>query len=71
MVAVIIQKPTYPFFGGYVSGPVFKDVTTYALQELKIPPTGTKPPKVTLKVTPEEALADPTVLRNGHKRSDR
>jgi cell division protein FtsI (penicillin-binding protein 3) len=71
VVAVIIQKPTYPFFGGYVSGPVFKDVTTYALQELKIPPTGKKAPKVTLKVTPEEALSDPTVLRNGHKRSDR
>ncbi len=71
VVAVIIQKPTYPFFGGYVSGPVFKDVTTYALQELKIPPTGAKPPKVTLHVTPEEALSDPTVLRNGHKRSGR
>ena len=42
VVAVIIQKPTYPFFGGYVSGPVFKDVTTYALQELKIPPTGSE-----------------------------
>ena len=49
VVAVIIQKPTYPFFGGYVSGPVFKDVTTYALQELKIPPTGQKPPEVTLE----------------------
>jgi cell division protein FtsI (penicillin-binding protein 3) len=71
VVAVIIQKPTYPFFGGYVSGPVFKDVTTYALQELKIPPTGAKPPKVTLHVTPQEALSDPTVLRNGHKRSGR
>ena len=64
------SRPTR-FFGGYVAGPVFKDVATYALQELKIPPTGTKAPKVTLKVTPEEALADPTVLRNGHKRSDR
>ena len=71
VVAVIIQKPTYPFFGGYVSGPVFKDVTTYALQELKIPPTGRKAPEVTLKVTSKEALSDPTVLRNGHKRSDR
>jgi cell division protein FtsI (penicillin-binding protein 3) len=71
VVAVIIQKPTYPFFGGYVSGPVFKDVTTYALQELKIPPTGRKAPEVTLKVDPVDALADPTVLRNGHKRSAR
>jgi len=71
VVAVIIQKPTYPFFGGYVSGPVFKDVTTYALQELKIPPTGKKAPEVTFKVTAKEALADPTVLRNGHERSAR
>ena len=71
VVAVIIQKPTYPFFGGYVSGPVFKDVTTYALQELKIPPTGQKPPTITLEVSPKEALADPTVLRNGHTRSAR
>jgi cell division protein FtsI (penicillin-binding protein 3) len=69
VVAVIVQKPTYPFFGGYVAGPVFKDVTTYALQELKIPPTGAKPPKVTLKVSPAEALADPTLLRNGRSRS--
>ena len=45
---------------------------TYALQELKIPPTGKKAPEGRpSKVTPDEALADPTVLRNGHKRSDR
>ena len=69
VVAVIVQKPTYPFFGGYVAGPVFKDVTTYALQELKIPPTGAKPPKVTLRVSPEKALADPTLLRDGRKRA--
>ena len=69
VVAVIVQKPIYPFFGGYVAGPVFKDVTTYALQELKIPPTGKKATKVTLKVSPEEALADPTLLRNGRKRT--
>ena len=59
MVAVIIQKPTYPFFGGYVAGPVFKDVTTYALQELKIPPTGKKAPKVTLKVVAREGAGRP------------
>ena len=69
VVAVIVQKPTYPFFGGYVAGPVFKDVTTYALQELKIPPTGHKATPVRLKVSPEEALADPTLLRDGRKRS--
>jgi cell division protein FtsI (penicillin-binding protein 3) len=65
VVAVIIQKPVYPYYGGYVSGPVFKDVATYALQELKIPPTGSKPPELTLKVDPDQALADPDLLRNG------
>jgi cell division protein FtsI (penicillin-binding protein 3) len=48
---------------------VFKDVATYALQELRIPPTGKKATKVTLKVSPEKALADPTLLRDGRKRS--
>ena len=67
VVAVIVQKPSSTYWGGYVAGPVFKDVTTYALQELKIPPTGTKAPKVTLTVSPERALADPTLLRNGVK----
>jgi cell division protein FtsI (penicillin-binding protein 3) len=65
VVAVIVQKPLHPIFGGEVAGPVFKDVTTYALQELKIPPTGSSTPEVTLEVDPEDALADPTLLRNG------
>ena len=69
VVAVIVHKPIQPFFGGPVAGPVFKDVATYALQELKIPPTGAKPAEITIKVSPEEALADPTLLRDGRKRS--
>lgn len=69
VVAVIVHKPISPFFGGPVAGPVFKDVATYALQELKIPPTGAKPAEITIKVSPEEALADPTLLRDGRKRS--
>ncbi|MGL5931089.1 MAG: peptidoglycan D,D-transpeptidase FtsI family protein [Dermatophilaceae bacterium] len=68
VVAVIVQKPTYPFFGGYVAGPVFKQLTTYALQELGIPPTGATAPKVRVKVDPAEALADPTLLRDGRPR---
>ncbi len=71
VVAVIVQKPTYPYFGGYVAGPVFKDVTTYALQELKIPPTGKKPQHLSLEVTQKEALSDPTVLRDGKKQTKR
>jgi cell division protein FtsI (penicillin-binding protein 3) len=71
VVAVVIQQPRYPYFGGYVSGPVFKDLTTYALQELKIPPTGTKRPKLTLEVDPAQALADPDLLRNGVEQTRR
>ncbi|QIM20644.1 penicillin-binding protein 2 [Phycicoccus sp. HDW14] len=71
VVAVIVQKPTYPFFGGYVAGPVFKDVMTYALQELKIPPTGKKSQHLQLEVDPAEALADPDVLRDGKKQPKR
>jgi cell division protein FtsI (penicillin-binding protein 3) len=65
VVAVVVQKPTNPFYGGPVAGPVFKDVTTYALQELKIPPTGSKVPELTLEVDPDQALEDPGLLRNG------
>jgi cell division protein FtsI (penicillin-binding protein 3) len=69
VVAVIIQKPTYPFFGGYVAGPVFKEVATYALQELGLPPTGAKAPEVAVTVDPRDARADPTLLANGRPRS--
>ena len=71
VVAVIVQKPTYPFFGGYVAGPVFKDVTTYALQELKIPPDRGEAAQGDPRVSPAKALADPTLLRDGRKRSRR
>ncbi|MBM6404123.1 penicillin-binding protein 2 [Phycicoccus sp. CSK15P-2] len=71
VVAVIVQKPTYPFFGGYVAGPVFKDVMTYALQELRVPPTGSKSRKLTLEVDPGKALKDPDVLRDGVKHPKR
>ncbi|GGL21986.1 penicillin-binding protein 2 [Phycicoccus endophyticus] len=71
VVAVIVQKPTYPFFGGYVAGPVFKDVMTYALQELKIPPTGKKAKHLKIEVSPQKALSDPHVLRDGKKQVKR
>jgi cell division protein FtsI (penicillin-binding protein 3) len=65
VVAVVVQKPRTSIYGGVVAAPVFKDVMTYALQELKIPPTGSKRPKLTIEVDPEQALADPALLRNG------
>ena len=40
IVAVTLQRPVRGYFGGTVAAPVFKDVMTYALQKMQIPPTG-------------------------------
>lgn len=64
VVAVIIQRPNASIYGGTVAGPVFHDVMTYALQELKVPPTGTTKDAITISVTPEQAASDPTTLRD-------
>lgn len=64
VVAVIIQKPSASIYGGTVAGPVFHDVMTYALQELKVPPTGTTKAPIKISVTPEEAASDPTTLQD-------
>jgi len=50
VVAVILQNPIRGYFGGSTAGPVFKDVMTYALQEFRVPPTGTPPPVMKLKI---------------------
>jgi cell division protein FtsI (penicillin-binding protein 3) len=44
LVEVVVQNPRRGHFGGLVSAPVFHDVMGFALQTLKIPPTGTKRP---------------------------
>ena len=48
VVAVSLVNPRAGRFGGELGAPVFKDVMTYALQAREIPPTGTKPSKLTL-----------------------
>ena len=58
VVAVILQNPIRGYFGGSTAGPVFKDVMSYALQQFKIPPTGTRPPVMKLKVDDAPASAD-------------
>ena len=58
MVAVILQNPIRGYFGGSTAGPVFKDVMTYALQEFAVPPTGTPPPVMKLKVDDAPASVD-------------
>lgn len=64
VTAVILQRPIKGYYGGSVAAPVFHDVMTYALQELKIPPTGTTAPKITIEVDPAVATSDPNVLRD-------
>jgi len=64
VVAVTLQRPVKGYFGGAVAGPVFRDVMTYALQELQVPPTGTKAPVVRVKPATPPAQSDPTVVRD-------
>ena len=58
VVAVILQDPIRGYYGGSTAAPVFKDVMTYALQESAIPPTGTAPPVMKLKVEDPPAPAN-------------
>jgi hypothetical protein len=39
-VSVTIQGPKGVYYGGYLGGPVFKEVMSYTLQSRNIPPTG-------------------------------
>ena len=49
VVAVHVQDPkSSSYFGDAVAGPVFNQVMKFALQTMKIPPDGAKPPKVRL-----------------------
>jgi cell division protein FtsI (penicillin-binding protein 3) len=46
VVQVVLQDPKGAHYGGEVAAPVFKDVMSFALQTRKIPPTGSKSPKI-------------------------
>jgi len=45
---VILQKPQEGHFGGLVSAPVFKEVMSYGLAKLGVPPTGKPAPPLPL-----------------------
>ena len=64
VVAVTLQRPIKGYFGGSTAGPVFHDVMTYALQEQKVPPTGTKAPVVQIKPKGKVSPKDPRVIRD-------
>jgi cell division protein FtsI (penicillin-binding protein 3) len=48
VVACTLQNPVSPHTGGRGCGPVFTQVTSFALKTLKIPPTGSKASPVRL-----------------------
>jgi cell division protein FtsI (penicillin-binding protein 3) len=43
---VVLQDPKTQHYGGAVAAPVFKDVMSFALKSRKIPPSGSKSPKL-------------------------
>ncbi len=49
VVAVVVENPrSGDYYGNAVAGPVFNKIMKFALQTIKIPPTGDKAPKVRL-----------------------
>ncbi len=46
VVQVALQGPRNGHYGSVLGGPVFNSVMTYALQELRIPPSGTSSPEI-------------------------
>lgn len=49
VVAVVVENPrSGDYYGNAVAGPVFNKIMKFALQTMKIPPTGGKPPEVQL-----------------------
>jgi cell division protein FtsI (penicillin-binding protein 3) len=46
VVQVLLQDPKNGHYGSVLGGPVFKTVMTHALQELRIPPSGTDSPTI-------------------------
>lgn len=62
VVTVIVDKPSSGFFGSTVAAPIFKDVATFALSELEIPPTGVEATPLQLVLDEPPAKDDPRVL---------
>ena len=49
VVAVALQLPKSGAGGGSTGGPVFKEVMSFALQSMRVPPTGTRPPGIPIE----------------------
>ena len=47
-VGVFVHQPKRGRSGGELAGPVFQEITTYALQAMQIPPSGKRAPRLSL-----------------------
>jgi cell division protein FtsI (penicillin-binding protein 3) len=52
VVSVTLQDPKGEHYGGVLGGPVFKGVTSFALQTKQVPPTNTTVPSMRLSYRP-------------------
>ncbi len=48
VIQVVLQDPKNGHYGGVLGGPVFRTTMAFALQELRIPPSGTTSPEIQL-----------------------
>ncbi len=48
-IAVSIQAPHNGYYGGAVAGPVFRDIMSFSLRSLAVPPTGAPSPVLKLR----------------------
>jgi cell division protein FtsI (penicillin-binding protein 3) len=46
---VSVQAPKNGYYGGAVAGPVFRDIMSFSLRSLAIPPTGAPSPVLRLR----------------------
>ena len=49
VLSVSVQAPRNGYYGGAVAGPVFRDIMSFALRSLSVPPTGAPSPKLRLR----------------------
>ena len=48
-ISVSVQAPRTAYYGGAVAGPVFRDIMSFALRSMQVPPTGAPSPKLRLR----------------------
>ena len=49
VISVSIQNPRNGYYGGAVAGPVFRDIMSFSLRSMSVPPTGAASPKLKLR----------------------